>query len=171
MDYSEKVKNQLQELGITFPLKGNKKELLVILQAYIVDRKINLEILKNYFTNVGPSTKTLIESLKQFSVEQTKISTKTLDLINNAVEICKIQLQKDLSKEERESLNNQVFEYIKEARKESNEHRKFLLQLAAIGGATLLIIGGITVLILTRGKNPQLVQKGAEIIGKVVKNL
>ena len=79
----EKIKN----LGVNKPTNPSPKEIKLILDAYLKSKSLDTEVFNNYFNIINPTLKTLFTGLIKFSEDQSKISIKALDIVNQAIEI------------------------------------------------------------------------------------
>jgi hypothetical protein len=74
----------------------------------------------------------------------------------------------DLSPQERTDIRDQIFKCICEARKESQENKAFGKNLAFAAQGAAVISIGVLVFMLTKGRNPQVIKDGLQIITKVI---
>jgi hypothetical protein len=169
MPNSNAILDKIRSLGVLDPPKPNSQDIKIILDAYLKNKELDVFIFKSYLDIVNPTLKILFEGLTSFSQDQKVLSSKALDIIHKAIDILGSQLEKDLPSEERSQIRNQIVDLVSEARKETESSRKFMMNLAAIGGGFAIIAFGILVIIITKGKNTEAIKKGIEIMSKNIK--
>ncbi len=169
---SKKIPNEiiekLKDIGVKNVNNPSPEEIKIILIALLKNKKLDLEVFKSYMSFISPQVKVLFEGLTAFTQSQEKISKGVLDNINLAIQILGRELEKDLNIDERKAIREEISSYIEKASIESDKQRAFHTKLAYIGGGVAVIAIGAGVWILTKGKNPKVLMKGVEIIGKAI---
>ena len=164
----EELKEKLTQLGVENINNPSTGDLKIILDAYVKTKAIDEKTFNDYMSFTSPQVQSLLDGLKSFSESQAKISVKFLDIIKDSIDIFKKELERDLSKKEREGIRQDIFKLIKEAKEESDKSRGFFSKLACIGAGVVVVGIGGGVYVLTKGKNTQIMTKGAELLGKAV---
>ena len=158
MRQKQQVLETITKLGVSNPINPSSKDITLIMEAYLKNKELDVETFKMYQGIVTPALANLFEGLKQFSSDETNIARDTISLINKAIEILSAELVKNPRRKERKNIRDQIFNLIIEARKESDQSRRFKTKLLYVAGTvTAAIIGGSVYLIK---KAPRYIAKG-----------
>lgn len=160
---------KIEKLGVNDPVNLTEKEMKIVLDAYLKDKKLDQETFQKYMNTVPQNLKTIISGLEQFSKDNKDVSSKCMEIINKTINIYGDELKRDdLSSQERSDIRDQILKCMYEARTESQESRTFGKSLAATVGGVAVISFGILVFMLTKGRNQQVIKEGLQIITKVI---
>lgn len=163
-DYIQKI----QELGVKNPNSPSVKEMTKILEAYIKTKKIDELVFRNYMTAIKPSLKVLFDALIKVSVACEKTTRGTQTIIEKALNILEAELKRDIPEERRKEITDNILDLVRQAREESKETRTFLKTITIIGVGAFVIVIGVSVYTLTKGKNGQMIAQGIDMITKVL---
>lgn len=154
-------------LGVGDPKHPSGKDFKVVLDAYLKDKTLNTEVFSTYVNSVSVPLAAMFEGFKQFSADSSGVSKRTVDVIQQAMQVLEVDLKRhDISESERREIRNQVLSLVVEAREEAREHRSFLMGLTYVGVGAVVVVGGVAVYVISGGKNSTLIQKGVGIAGK-----
>ena len=158
--------NILKNLGVSNPENPSKADLELYLKALLIDKKIRLDESKNFLKNNADVTSNFLDALKSVAFGLEKTSQLTLELINNAIGIIGKQLDRKLSERERKSIIKGILKLVEIAVGVEGDSRESRMHMIFIGGGLVVLTLGLAVFILSKGKNPQLLTKGAEVVAK-----
>ena len=157
----------VRKLGVHDPLKPSGKDFKVVLDAYLKDKTLDTEVFMTYAKSMTVPLKAMFEGFAQFSEDTKDLSKQTDEVIKQAMEILQQELKREnITPDERREVLGHVLQLVAEARDESAEHRAFLERLAFGMGAAVFLVAGVGVLVISRGKNPDVMNKGLEMAGK-----
>ena len=158
--------NILKNLGVSNPDNPSKSDLELYLKALLIDKQISFDASQNFLKNNTDVTLKFLDSLKSVASGLDRTSQLTIDMINNAISIIGKQLDRKLSERERKSINKGILKLVEIAVGVDERSRISGKHMLMIGGGVLVLAAGLTVFIITKGKNPQLLTKGAEVVAK-----
>jgi CII-binding regulator of phage lambda lysogenization HflD len=159
---------KLQKFGIKNPNNPSAEDMKIIFDSYLKSKKLSVDAFQTYVNSITPTLKILFDGLQQFAAAQANVSNQTLTIINSAVTILSAELNKDLSTDEKKEIRDKIISLVQEARKESENHNNLMKKLAYIGGGVALVAIGAVVVIVTGGRNMEIVKQGGKLIARAV---
>lgn len=153
---------ELRNLGITNIENLDSDDIEKLLYAGFINNEVNKNIVKKYLEVIP--LETFYNSLKTFAATNKDLSKQTLTIINNAIEILGKDLERELSKEERERTQAHIIQLINTAVDQRREDRKFGDNLARYGLAAMVIAAGVVVFAITGGRNKEVLEKGIKTL-------
>jgi hypothetical protein len=154
-------------LGVGDPKNPSARDFKLIFDAYLKDKSLDTDAFNTYVKSLSAPLKAMCEGFAQFSADQQEVAKKSIDVIQQAMEILQGELKRaNISDDERRELLDRVLRLVAEARDEAERERTFRARLAygVLGG--LALVTGVAVAVLTAGRYPQLMEKGLEMAGK-----
>jgi hypothetical protein len=150
----DEISRALKRLGISDLQKLTASDLKVLLDAYLKSKALDTATFKLIVGRIDPLLRVVLDGLTAFSRDQTQVSSGTLSIIQQAIKVLEQELARDyITAEERMHVRGLVFDLVIEARKESTEHRNFLLKLASVGGTLALGALGVLAMALRGERN------------------
>ena len=160
---------RILSLGVSDLKNPSEKDLKLVFDAYLKDKKIDEDTFRTYMNSVTTSNKAISDALQVFAESHKDIQTKTLNIIEKAIDIMSEELKRgDLNVDERREIRNQVFDLIKQAREESADSRNFLTKFGYIAGSVCIIGMGVGLYIVTKGKNKEVIANGVKMFTKAL---
>jgi hypothetical protein len=143
---------------------GIKDDFKKKFQMYAKDKKATAKLIKDFLDAANPTAKELLDALKSFAEAQKAGSAQFLTMINDTISILRSELERnELSDSQRESIYDRITNLLLMARDEARENRAFNEKMGKYAwGVGILAIGGV-VLLATKGKNREVLQKGVEM--------
>jgi hypothetical protein len=157
----------VRRLGVRDLSNPSPREVKLVLDAYLKDKSLNTEAFNAYAKSLSAPLKAMVEGFAQFSADSRDVSKKTIDVIQQAMDILKGELSRpDISDDDRRQVLDHALRLVAEARDESDRERRFRSRLAQyVVGGTVVVVG-TGVMIVTAGKYPGLMEKGLKLAGK-----
>jgi hypothetical protein len=154
-------------LGVRDPKNPTGADFKMVLDAYLKDKTLDTDVFTAYVKSMSVPLKTMFEGFAQFSADSKDMSKDTNAVIKQAMQILQGELNRsDITPKERREVLGHVLRLVTEARDESAKHRDFLGRLALGMGAAAVVVAGVGVLVISRGKNADVIKKGLEMAGK-----
>ena len=158
------VFDRIRNLGVSDPKNPSAKEMKVILDAFLKNKSLGVKAFGIYSDLIDMSLKNLFDGLKAFSTDDRSVTESTMKLIDRAIAVLEKELDRDISESARTKIHDRIFALIAEARDESQQSRNFRqLAMGIVAGLVFLGIGGV-VLIATKGKNKEVLEKGMNLV-------
>lgn len=130
---------ELTTLGVKNPDSPSTEELTLILKAMLENKKINSETIISYLGNANIALESYYTSLKDLSTDSRIIGEKTLDLIQEGVQILGVNLQnKNLRAKERSEIRIQINDLMAKAVEVHHRQAKSRDVMVTTGGGVLV---------------------------------
>jgi hypothetical protein len=159
----------MPRLGVRDPMNPSAKDFKLVLDAYLKDKSLDTEAFNTYVRSLPASLKVMCEGFAQFSADSREVSKRVLDVIQQAMDVLQQDLRREnISADERREDLEYALRLVAEARDESEKDRTFRARLTYVTGGTVLVVSGVAVFAMTRGRNTEVITRGVEVIGKAV---
>jgi hypothetical protein len=153
--------NRLREVGIADSSNASEEDSRRAFRSYVVDRKIDVDLLRRFLQAAAPTTKAVTDALKHISGEQSAITGRVLEIINSAIQVCETHMAKADSADERLRVLECVLKLVEQAREEGEKGQKEQgTNRKVVAGVAILAVG-LAVFAITR--NTTLLRYGAKV--------
>lgn len=157
----------VKRLGVRDPKNPSAKDFKLLFDAYLKDKTLDTGVFNTYVKSLTVPLKAMFDGFAQFSADSRDVSKRTMDIIERAMDVLEAELKREnISDGERQAALDNVLRMVAEARDESERERFFRGRLAMGAIGTVVIVGGIGLYVVTRGRKPELLQKGIEMAGR-----